>query len=114
MKTINTKLAAFALAGLAAGSAYAQEQQVVVDPRVGANRMALEELVARGYLTQLEDPSKFQVSKERTEELLAPGAIQSKDARRTMDLLQGLIGDKTDIRKVDVINARFGTQDVAS
>lgn len=114
MKNINTKLAAFALAGLAAGSAYGQEQQVVVDASVASNRMALEELVARGLLVQLEDPSKFQLTEEKKSELLAPEAIQSQDARRTMDLLQGLIGDKTDVRKVKVINARFGTQDVAS
>ncbi len=113
MKRSNIVLLLVCLATISAHG-YAQEQQFVVNAASAKKRAALAKLLRKGYLVPLASPNKYAVDKYKTEEILGQDAIQSREARRTMDLLQDLVGDEVDIRSVNVIDARYASQDIST
>jgi len=114
MKLSNNKTAAWMVAALASlGIAHADEGGVEIPTPTQLQLKLIRELLVQGVIVTMPTENWYQINHARLNEVMDQDRDGDQAARHTLELLKRICGEDTDIREVNIIVARLGTQDFA-
>ncbi len=78
------------------------------------HQAAIKVLIENGIIAPLEQENWYQINRKRLEEVMLQAETATPSAVGLIEILKAVAGPNVDIRIVDVISTKLGTQDYRS